>query len=252
VGGLASLFLTKLVTGRLKIISSVISVAKNSWALKVKGLSKSHNGTVAVAGVELEVEYGEVFGIVGRKSTGKTTLIETIEGLQVPDQGEISILGLDLFSNSHLLRERIGVQLQKPSFCGNLKVIELLRQFRRYYVKKADTEALLEDTGLSEKRDVYIKHLLGGQLQRLALALALINDPEIVFLDEPTSGLNSSAAIQVWQIIDKIKSEGKTVILTTKSGQEAERLCDRVCILNAGRINEYSMAGDNRLLESND
>lgn len=208
----------------------------NELAVEVKNLFKSYDGFIALAGINLEVKRGEVFGVLGRNGAGKTTLIEILEGLREADKGDVSVLGFDPCRSLEAIKERIGVQLQKPSFYGKLKVIEVLKQFRSYYDKKADLEQLLGKVALSEKRNSYIKDLSGGQGQRLALALALINDPEMVFLDEPTTGLDPSIRRQLWHTIGQIKAEGKTVLLTTHYIEEAERLCDRVCIMEGGQI----------------
>lgn len=204
--------------------------------IQIQGLSKSYDGLVALSRIDLEVRRGEVFGILGRNGAGKTTLVEILEGLREPDRGEVKVLGFDPARNLKAIKERIGVQLQRPTFYGRLKVIEVLKQFQSYYKKRASLEQLLEDIALSEKRDSYIRHLSGGQLQRLALALALINDPEIVFLDEPTTGLDPSIRRQLWHTVGEIKREGKTILLTTHYIEEAEKLCDRVCIMEAGQI----------------
>lgn len=211
-------------------------MADAEFAVTVKGLSKCYGGFVALAGVDLEVKRGEIFGILGRNGAGKTTLIEILEGLREPDKGEVSVLGFDPTRRLHSIKERIGVQLQKPSFYGKLKVSEILAQFQSYYSHKADLGQLLSQLALSEKTDSYVRDLSGGQLQRLALLLALINDPELIFLDEPTTGLDPSIRRELWHSIAEIKSAGKTVLLTTHYIEEAERICDRVCIMDAGQI----------------
>jgi ABC-2 type transport system ATP-binding protein len=208
----------------------------NEWAIEVNGLVKSYGGLIALGGIDLKVKRGEVFGILGRNGAGKTTLIEILEGLREFDKGRVCVLGFDPQRNLQEIKERIGVQLQKPSFYGKLKVIEILKQFHSYYSNPADLQQLLGKVALSEKRDSYIRELSGGQLQRLALILALINDPDLVFLDEPTAGLDPTIRRQLWHTIGEIKREGKTVLLTTHYIEEAERLCDRVCIMDAGRI----------------
>lgn len=211
-------------------------MASDEFAIKVKGVSKSYDGLVALAGIDLEVKRGEVFGILGRNGAGKTTLIEIIEGLRNPDKGSISVLGMDPTRNLDSIKERIGVQLQATAFIGNLKVIEILKQFRNYYSQKADLEELLLKVALSEVRNKYAERISGGQRQRLALAQALVNNPDILFLDEPTSGLDTSIRRQLWYTIGEMKKEGKTVLLTTHYIDEAERLCDRVCIMEAGQV----------------
>jgi len=211
-------------------------MSADSFAIDVNGVYKSYEGYVALGGVTFQVMRGEIFGLVGHNGAGKTTLIEILEGLRQPDRGEVSVLGFDPTRRLRSIKERIGVQLQRPSFYGKLKVIELLNQFRNYYHKKTDLEGLLTKVSLQEKRNSYVKDLSGGQGQRLAIALALVNDPELVFLDEPTAGLDPSIRRQLWQTIRQIKLEGKTAFLTTHYLEEAERLCDRVCILDGGQI----------------
>ena len=211
-------------------------MASDEFAVKVKGVSKSYNGFVALAGIDLEVKRGEVFGVLGRNGAGKTTLIEIIEGLRKPDKGTISVLGMDPTRNLDAIKERIGAQLQGTAFIGKLKIIEILKQFRNYYGQKADLEELLLKVALSEVRNKYAENISGGQRQRLALAQALVNDPDLLFLDEPTAGLDTSIRRQLWYTIDEMKGEGKTVLLTTHYIDEAERLCDRVCIIEAGQI----------------
>src|SRR6185369_2960228 len=161
----------------------------NEWAIEVNGLVKSYGGLIALGGIDLKIKRGEVFGILGRNGAGKTTLIEILEGLREFDKGRVCVLGFDPQRNLEEIKERIGVQLQKPSFYGKLKVIEILKQFRSYYRNPSNLQELLDKVALSEKRDSYIRELSGGQLQRLALILALINNPDLVFLDEPTAGL---------------------------------------------------------------
>jgi ABC-2 type transport system ATP-binding protein len=204
--------------------------------VEVNNLSKSYGGFVALSGVSFEVKRGEVFGILGRNGAGKTTLVEILEGLRLPDRGRVSVLGFDPCKNVNSIKQRVGVQLQKPSFYGKLKVGEIIKQFRSYYAKKANVEDLLSRMALSERADSYIKDLSGGQLQRLALTLALVNDPEIVFLDEPTTGLDPAMRKRLWHTVSQIKQDGKSVLLITHYIEEAEALCDRVCIMDAGRI----------------
>jgi ABC-2 type transport system ATP-binding protein len=206
----------------------------NQIAVSVKDLTKRYGEVVVLDGINLEVKRGEVFGVLGRNGAGKTTLIEILEALRSADSGEISVLGFDPHRNLDAIKERIGIQLQASSFYPRLRVIEVIQQFRSYYKKKADLSRLLDDVALNEKRNSYISDLSGGQKQRLALALALINDPEIVFLDEPTSGLDAQVRRQLWHTIRKMKELNKTVLLTTHYIEEAEQLCDRVCILDAG------------------
>lgn len=203
-------------------------------AVRVEGLTKKYGRLVALDNLSLEVNRGEIFGVLGPNGAGKTTLIEILEGLRAPDGGEVSVLGFDPGREMNAIKERIGIQLQSSSFFRKLRVIEVLRQFRSYYRERADIDELLELVALNEKRHSFIGDLSGGQRQRLALALALINKPEIIFLDEPTAGLDAQVRRQLWHTIGEMKSAGKTVLLTTHYIEEAERLCDRVCILDGG------------------
>lgn len=205
-------------------------------AVKVKGLSKTYGDTVALDGIDLEVRRGEIFGVLGSNGAGKTTLIETLEGLRKPDAGEVSVLGFDPNQDLDSIKESIGIQLQATSFYRTLTVFEILKQFSSYYRKKTDLEELLTKVSLNEKRDSYAGNLSGGQRQRLAIALALVNDPEILFLDEPTTGLDASIRRQLWHTIGQLRLDGRTVMLTTHYIEEAERLCDRVLIIGAGKV----------------
>jgi len=202
-------------------------------AVEVKGLSKTYGKTVALDGIDLEIKRGEIFGVLGSNGAGKTTLIETLEGLRKPDAGEISVLGFDPNQDLDSIKELIGIQLQSSSFYRRLTVFEVLKQFSSYYRKKTDLDELLTKVSLNEKRDSYTGNLSGGQRQRLAIALALVSDPEILFLDEPTTGLDASIRRQLWHTIAQLRVDGKTVMLTTHYIEEAERLCDRVLIIEA-------------------
>lgn len=204
-------------------------------SVRVSELTKTYGKVTALDRVSLEVERGEVFGLLGRNGAGKTTLVEILEGLRSATSGSVSVLGFDPGRELNALKQRIGIQLQATSFFRRLQVIEVIEQFRNYYERRADIEELLSLVALSEKRRSFISDLSGGQRQRLALALALINDPEIVFLDEPTVGLDAQVRRQLWHTIQQMKASGKTVLLTTHYIEEAEHLCDRVCIIDGGR-----------------
>src|SRR5581483_9442604 len=204
-------------------------------AVQVKGLCKSYGPTVALAGIDLEVRRGEIFGVLGSNGAGKTTLIETLEGLRKPDAGEVSVLGFDPDRDLDAIKAAIGIQLQATSFYRKLTVFEVLKQFSSYYRKHRNLDELLTKVSLNEKRDSYTGDLSGGQRQRLAIALALVNDPEILFLDEPTTGLDAAIRRQLWHTIGQLRLDGKTVVLTTHYIEEAERLCDRVLIIEAGK-----------------
>lgn len=206
----------------------------NDYAVRVEALTKKYGRLIALDKVSLEVKRGEIFGVLGPNGAGKTTLIEILEGLRAPDDGEVTVLGFDPRRELDAIKERIGIQLQSSSFFRKLRVVEVLKQFRSYYRERADVDDLLELVALNEKRHSFIGDLSGGQRQRLALALALINKPDIIFLDEPTAGLDAQVRRQLWHTIESMKSAGKTVLLTTHYIEEAERLCDRVCILDGG------------------
>jgi ABC-2 type transport system ATP-binding protein len=205
--------------------------------IQVSGVRKTYGSTVAVDEVSFEVNHGEIFGLIGPNGAGKTTTMECIEGLRTPDRGTISVLGLDPFRQVYKLQERIGVQLQQAQLQKRIKVWEAVDLWASLYRKKAiDGERLLEQLGLTDKRNTWFMNLSGGQKQRLFIALALINDPEVVFLDELTTGLDPQSRRAIWELVRGIRQRGKTVFLTTHLMEEAERLCDRVAIIEHGRI----------------
>jgi ABC-2 type transport system ATP-binding protein len=205
--------------------------------IQVSGVRKTYGPTVAVDEVSFEVNDGEIFGLIGPNGAGKTTTMECIEGLRTPDRGTISVLGLDPFRHVYKLQDRIGVQLQQAQLQKRIKVWEAVGLWASLYQKKAiDGEHLLEQLGLTDKRNAWFMNLSGGQKQRLFIALALINDPEVVFLDELTTGLDPQSRRAIWDLVRGIRERGKTVFLTTHLMEEAERLCDRVAIIEHGRI----------------
>jgi ABC-2 type transport system ATP-binding protein len=205
--------------------------------IQVSGVRKTYGLTVAVDEVSFEVNDGEIFGLIGPNGAGKTTTMECIEGLRTPDRGAISVLGLDPFRHVYKLQDRIGVQLQQAQLQKRIKVWEAVDLWASLYQKKAiDGKHLLEQLGLTDKRDAWFMNLSGGQKQRLFIALALINDPEVVFLDELTTGLDPQSRRAIWDLVRGIRERGKTVFLTTHLMEEAERLCDRVAIIEHGRI----------------
>jgi ABC-2 type transport system ATP-binding protein len=205
--------------------------------IQVSGVRKTYGPTVAVDEVSFEVNDGEIFGLIGPNGAGKTTTMECIEGVRTPDRGTISVLGLDPFRHVYELQERIGVQLQQAQLQKRIKVWEAVDLWASLYRKKAiDGEHLLEQLGLADKRDAWFMNLSGGQKQRLFIALALINHPEVVFLDELTTGLDPQSRRAIWDLVRGIRERGKTVFLTTHLMEEAERLCDRVAIIERGRI----------------
>src|SRR6202166_1053412 len=208
-----------------------------SAVIQVSKVRKTYGSTVAVDEVSFDVFDGEIFGLIGPNGAGKTTTMECIEGLRTPDRGGIAVLGLDPFRQSYKLQDRIGVQLQQAQLQKRIKGWEAVDLWASLYRKKAvDGERLLEQLGLSDKRNAWFMNLSGGQKQRLFIALALINDPEVVFLDELTTGLDPQARRAIWELVRGIRERGKTVFLTTHLMEEAERLCDRVAIIEHGRI----------------
>ena len=205
--------------------------------IEVAGVRKTYGSTVAVEDVSFEVRDGEIFGLIGPNGAGKTTTMECVEGLRRPDRGSIAVLGLDPFRDVYTLQHRIGVQLQQAQLQKRIKVAEAVHFWASLYGKPAsDGDRLLEQLGLVDKRHAWFMTLSGGQKQRLFIALALVNDPELVFLDELTTGLDPQARRAIWELVRGIRARGKTVFLTTHLMEEAERLCDRVAIIQHGRI----------------
>jgi len=204
--------------------------------ISVENLYKHYDDVKAVDGLSFEVQAGEIFGFLGPNGAGKTTTIEIIEGYKLADRGQVSVLGLDPRHDCYELRERIGLMLQETALYPNLKVGELLRLFASYYRRPVDPDTLLAMIGLEEKRGAFVRELSGGQRQRVVFVLALINEPELIFLDEPTAGLDPQSRRAIWEWIDLARKKDKTVFLTTHYIEEAERLCDRVAIIDHGQI----------------
>jgi ABC-2 type transport system ATP-binding protein len=205
--------------------------------IRLAGIRKTYGKLVAVDDVSLEVNEGEIFGLIGPNGAGKTTTMECVEGIRTHDRGTITVLGLDPFRDVYKLQERIGVQLQQAQLQKRIKVWEAVHLWASLYKRRPGIgDVLLEQLGLVEKRDAWFMTLSGGQKQRLFIALALINDPEVVFLDELTTGLDPQARRAIWELVRGIRERGKTVFLTTHLMEEAERLCDRVAIIEHGRI----------------
>jgi ABC-2 type transport system ATP-binding protein len=205
--------------------------------IEVSAIRKTYGRTVAVDEASFTVNEGEIFGLIGPNGAGKTTTMECVEGIRKPDRGAISVLGLDPFRQVYKLQERIGVQLQQAQLQKRIKVWEAVDLWASLYRKqKVNAEGLLEQLGLADKRGAWFMNLSGGQKQRLFIALALINDPEVVFLDELTTGLDPQARRAIWDLVLGMRLQGKTVFLTTHLMEEAERLCDRVAIIEHGRI----------------
>jgi ABC-2 type transport system ATP-binding protein len=204
--------------------------------VRVENIRKHYGRTVAVDEVSFDVRRGEIFGLIGPNGAGKTTTMECVEGLRSPDQGTIAVLGLDPVRDVYRLQDRIGVQLQEAQLQKRIKVREAVDLWASLYRKSVDAGHLLEQLGLVEKQHAWFMTLSGGQKQRLFIALALINDPELVFLDELTTGLDPQARRAIWELVGGIRQRGKTVFMTTHLMDEAERLCDRVAIIDRGRI----------------
>jgi ABC-2 type transport system ATP-binding protein len=210
--------------------------AAHGRSLLLRGLRKAFGDVTAVDGLDLEVMRGECFGLLGPNGAGKTTTIEICEGLTTPDAGTVELLGLNWTSNANELRQRIGIQLQETQFPDKLTVEETLRLFRSFFRGGISVDESIRTAQLEEKRRARVGTLSGGQKQRLAMACALVGDPELLFLDEPTTGLDPQARRHLWDLVDQLKQAGRTIILTTHYMDEAERLCDRVAIMDHGRI----------------
>ena len=206
--------------------------------IRVEGLRKVYGELVAVDGISFEVAKGEVFGLLGPNGAGKTTTVEVLEGLRQPDGGSVSVLGVDVVRSPDLVKPRIGVSLQNAALYPKLTVIELLELFATFYPTPRSADELIGLMDLGEKRDSRTQDLSGGQRQRLSVALALVGDPELVFLDEPTTGMDPAARRRLWDVISGLQSEGRSVMLTTHYLEEAEILCDRIAIMDHGRILE--------------
>jgi len=206
--------------------------------IRVEGLIKTYGETRAVDGISFEVPGGTIFGMLGPNGAGKTTTVEVLEGLRQPDAGEVRVLGIDAVRDADQLRARIGVSLQTAALYPKLTVFEVLTLFRAFYPSGREPDDLIQLMDLGEKRSTRTQNLCGGQRQRLSVALALVNNPELVFLDEPTTGMDPAARRALWDVVLGIRDAGHTVLLTTHYLEEAEVLCDRVAIMDHGRILE--------------
>ena len=204
--------------------------------IKVDGLVKRYGDFTAVNGISFEVRQGEVFGLLGPNGAGKTTTMELIEGLRKPDGGTAMVAGFDTQTELNQVKQIIGVQLQSTSLFELLKVREIMKMYASFYENPLPVDILLEDMILTDKADSRVKNLSGGQKQRLAIALALLNDPKVVFLDEPTTGLDPQARRILWDIILRLKQQGKTIVLSTHYMDEAHALCDRICLIDQGKV----------------
>jgi len=205
-------------------------------ALRVVGLRKRYGDVVAVDGLDLTVAAGECFGLLGPNGAGKTTTIEICEGLTASDDGTVEVLGRSWDDDEHALRERLGIQLQETQLAEKLTVEETVRLFRSFYPRGRSVDEVIDLVQLGEKRNARVGKLSGGQKQRLALACAMVGDPELIFLDEPTTGLDPQSRRQLWDLIIELKASGRSIVLTTHYMDEAEKLCDRVAIVDHGRV----------------
>jgi ABC-2 type transport system ATP-binding protein len=203
--------------------------------LLCRNLVQRYGDLVAVDGLSLAIEAGECFGLLGPNGAGKTTTVEILEGLRTPTAGEVEVLGERWRSDGTALRARLGIQLQETKFPDKLTVAEVVRLFRSFYPRGLAVEATLARVALTEKANAQVRHLSGGQRQRLSLACALVGDPELLYLDEPTTGLDPASRREIWAIVEELKRRGRTLLLTTHYLEEAERLCDRVAIVDRGR-----------------
>ncbi len=205
-------------------------------ALRCRGLVKRYGAVVALNGLDLEVRRGECFGMLGPNGAGKTTTVEILEGLNTPDAGEVEVLGERWGGDGLALRSRLGVQLQETKFAEKARVSEVIALFRSFYPRGPGVGETLALVQLQEKADAHVRTLSGGQKQRLSLACALVGDPELLFLDEPTTGLDPQSRLQCWSIVESLKARGRSVLLTTHYMDEAARLCDRVAIIDHGKV----------------
>ena len=207
-----------------------------SPVIRVDDVRKSYGSVKAVDGVTFDVAKGEIFSLLGPNGAGKTTTMEMIEGLHAPDSGSIAVLDMDITRQAVAIKNRVGVQLQTAALYPQLTVVEVMQLFSSFYDRHLPVDGLLHDLELDEKRDARTKTLSGGQRQRLSVALALVNDPEVVFLDEPTTGLDPAARQSLWDVVRRLRSEGRTILMTTHYLEEAEALSDRVAIMDHGKI----------------
>ena len=212
--------------------------------VKVKNLTKKYGDLIAVNDISFSIEKGEIFGLLGPNGAGKTTTVEMMEGLRKPDNGSIEICGIDALDKTEKIKEIIGAQLQSTTIYDQIRVKEVIDLFGNYYKKSLSSIELLKEVSLTDKENAFYRTLSGGQKQRVAMALALVNDPEVLFLDEPTTGLDPQARRNVWSIITNLRKRGKTIILTTHYMEEAEQLCQRVGIIDHGKIIALDTTGN--------
>lgn len=210
--------------------------ASTPFALSVYELRKTFGDVIAVDTLDVDVRTGECFGLLGPNGAGKTTTIEICEGLQAPDAGDVVVLGRRWASDEAELRQRLGVQLQETQFSEKLTVLETITLFRSFYKRGPAVDQVIALVQLDEKRNARVGGLSGGQKQRLSVACALVGDPDLLFLDEPTTGLDPQSRRQLWELVDRLRQMGRTIVLTTHYMDEAERLCDRIAIVDHGRV----------------
>ena len=210
--------------------------ARRALALEVRSLRKVYGDVVAVDSLDLEVQVGECFGLLGPNGAGKTTTIEVCEGLLSPDAGDVLVLGRRWATDERELRQRLGVQLQETQFSDKITVREMVTLFRSFYERGPSVDEIIALVQLEEKRTARVGTLSGGQKQRLSIACALVGDPELLFLDEPTTGLDPQSRRQLWELVDQLRAMGRTIVLTTHYMDEAERLCDRIAIVDHGKM----------------
>ena len=218
------------------IRSSAPEAPAGTTVINAEGLTKRYGSLTAVDNVSFKVYSGEIFGLLGPNGAGKTTTLEMLEGLRTPDAGDASVLGESVVRHSRRVKQRIGIQLQATALPPKTTVTEAIDLFGSFYNRRRPTEDLLREADLEERAGVFAEALSGGQRQRLSIALALVNDPDVVFLDEPTTGLDPQARLNLWDIISTIRERDKTIVLTTHYMEEAERLCDRVAVMDRGKI----------------
>ena len=216
----------------------------NDVVISVRDVRKAYGDVRAVDGVSFEVARGEVFGLFGPNGAGKTTTVEMLEGLREPDSGQLEVLGIDAVARPDALKQRIGVTLQTAELYPKLTVVEVLDLFRSFYARTLPTDQLVDFLDLGERRTAQTRELSGGQRQRLAVALALVNDPEVVFLDEPTTGLDPAARRSLWDLVERLREQGKTILLTTHYMEEADHLCNRLAIMDHGKILEMGTSSE--------